>query len=141
VEGAGEVDVELALPVVVLDAHDELVEGDPGVVHEDVEAPHGGHHLVDRLGGRGRVGHVELEEAHLGGAGLAAEARGLLGGGDVAREVEGEPRPPSRQFHRDRPPDAPGGTGDEGGLSLEGGHGRAPIAARVLSREAGSETW
>jgi hypothetical protein len=59
VERAAEVDLQRALPLVVLVAEEQAVDGDAGVVDQDVEAAVVLADGLDRLGRRGAVGDVE----------------------------------------------------------------------------------
>ena len=61
-ERAGQIHLEHAVPVLALHAHQQLVAGDAGVVHEDVDAAVLREDLAERrLGGR-RVGHVHQDD-------------------------------------------------------------------------------
>src|SRR6266540_362809 len=124
VEVAGEVHLDRPVPVVVLDPHDELIERDPCVVHEHVQAAEVGDDALDGGGAGGRVRHVELVELRLGRAGLLHERERLVRGGRVASVVQGDARAAPREGDRDRAADTARGAGDEDGLALEvEGHG------------------
>src|SRR5262249_20567941 len=121
------------------------VDRDPGVGHEDVEAPHLLDDLVDGRLGRLRVGHVEA--ADLGLAALGDDRVGdLLGGGLALDVVDDDRRALPRERLGARAPDAARAAGDESYFSIEPEHDFSPSSiyaarnARTLSRAAASPT-
>src|SRR5207244_9942736 len=83
------VDAHDAVPVRLREVHDVRAPGDPGVVHEDVDAAESRHHVLDHLVDAPEISHVRVEaeapsshRRHRIGGPLAG-ARVAIHGGDV----------------------------------------------------------
>jgi hypothetical protein len=130
VEGALEVGVDDLIPVLILQAKEDVVAGDPRIVHEDAHRTQGLFHRCHRLCCRHRVGHVAAQPQ----VPLAGEpCRRLVGPCLVASE-HGHPGTALGQGPRNGQPDPPGSARDDGDRLVQFRH----AGLQVLVFEGGS---
>src|SRR5699024_5317755 len=113
-EDGEEVDIEDGAPTVRVGVNEQLVPGDPGVVHDDVEATVEALGVLDELRARVRGGDVDLERRATDPVGDLGER--AAGGGDVDADDGGAV---AGEDLGDGGTDAAGGTGDDGDLVRE----------------------
>ena len=101
-----------ALPVFLLRAQQQAVDGDAGVVDEHVEPPVIGGDLLDRRVDRGGVGDVEARQ-RARPAGVRDLLQRLDGGRLVRRVVDDHEEPVGAERDGDRPTDAARSARDE----------------------------
>jgi hypothetical protein len=115
----GQVDVQHLEPVVVGHLEHGLVDGDAGIVDEDVEPPVGGDDLLDRAAAIVRLAHIALVDADVGairrGEGIAKAPCRLV----IARIARGQHGALAREASADPGADAAGASGDEGDAALQ----------------------
>ena len=123
-EDARQIDIQHALQIVRLVAHDQPVDGDAGVVHQHVKRPQFLHRLLDGPGAGFRIGDVELEHVDRRRAGPLALRLGFVRRRVISGVGDGDLRAAFREPHRHRAPDPPRCAGHERHLVLEVlGHG------------------
>src|SRR5438874_1858482 len=124
-EGTGQIHVQGPPQVLGLVAEDEPVDGEPGVVDENVQATEPLGHLLDACGASGGVSDVELQGVHLGRARSLGCGLCFLGSGIVPRVGDGNGASAFGKAHCNRPADAARSPGHERRLTLEvPGHAR-----------------
>src|SRR5215211_8586726 len=121
VEGAGQVDVDDPVPVLHAHLADRLVDGDAGVVDQDVELALLVQHLGDHPLAVG--GHADVALMDGGPLVGGGELLGRVGAVGVAdRDLD----PPLGQAGADGQPDPTGATSDERDLPFHAGHQGPP---------------
>ena len=119
--GAAQIHVERALPVGVLAPEDQAVDGDAGVVDEDVQRPLGGDDFLEGGVDGGGVRHVEALGRRRSTGGDDG-GHGLGGGRLVGRVVDDDLGARAPQRDGDGPPDPAGTAGDDRDLAFEFTH-------------------